>query len=121
MCYPNFVPLSMDNFEQNFYMYYWNGMNSYPRIDMKFETRSSDPIQGNNFLHNSVGRNSVRRHKEFKCCFACQDPQNPMPSHKLCLNWNLYLLLNHILYVFRFSWFLGCALSIDEQMIFFQR
>ena len=43
-----------------------------------------------------------------------------MPSHKLCLNWKLYLLLNQILYVFRFSWFLGCALSIDEQMICFK-
>ena len=78
-CYPNFMPFTMDEFERHLYMYYINGLNPYPGIGTKFKSRSADTVQGNYFLNNDFGINAVRRHKEFKCCFACQEPQKPIP------------------------------------------
>ena len=115
MCYPNFVPFTMDEFERNFYMYYWNGLNPSPMIYMKFKPISSNPVQGKDFPHNDFVKKSMRQHNAFHCCFARQDPQKPTPACKLYLNWKLYPFLNHILSVFRFSWFLGGAISVDNQ------
>ena len=82
-CYPNFVPFIMDLFEHHLYLYYSNGINPYPRIQMKFKSSSADPVQGNDFPHKSFGHNSVRQHKQFKCWFACHDLRKPIPTLKL--------------------------------------
>ena len=50
-CYPKFVPFAMDKFEHHLYFSYVNGLNQSPRIQMKFKSGSSDPVQGNYFLH----------------------------------------------------------------------
>ena len=50
--YPDFVPFTMDEFGRNLYLYYWNGLNPFPRIETKFNTSSAAPLQGKNFLHN---------------------------------------------------------------------
>ena len=42
--YPDFVPFIMDEFERDFYLYYFNGLNPSPRIDMEFNPRSADPV-----------------------------------------------------------------------------
>ena len=87
---------------------------------MKFKSSSSDTVQGNYLLHITNGHNSVRLHKGFKCCFACQYPWKPIPTQNFYQNWKLYPFLKHILSVFRFTWLLGCDLTVDEQTIFFQ-
>ena len=115
--YPNFVPFTMDEFERHLYLYYLNSINPLPRIHMNFNSSSVDPVQVNYFLHNTFGNNDVRRHKEFECCFDCQDPWKPIPKCKLYPNWKLYPFLKHILYVLHFEWLLGCALAVDEQII----
>ena len=107
----------MDLFEHHLYLYYFNGINPYPRIQMKFKSSSADPVQGNDFPHKSFGHNSVRQHKQFKCFFACQDPRKPIPTHKLYPNWKMYSFLKHIFSVFHFSWLLGCALAVDEKIL----
>ena len=33
-CYPNFLPFMMDEFERHLYLYYCNGLNTYPKIYM---------------------------------------------------------------------------------------
>ena len=86
----------MDEFERHLYLYYRNGLNPPPRLDMKFKPDSADPVQDNDFLHNAFGSNTARQHKEFKCCFECQDLRNPIPARKLYPNWKLYPLLKHI-------------------------
>ena len=58
-------------------------MNPFPRIEMKLNPSSSYPVQVNDFLQNYFGRNPARSHKEFKCYFLYQGPQNTIPSHKL--------------------------------------
>ena len=75
---------------------------------------------GQQLTSKKIVRNSVCQYKEFKCCFACQDPRKPVPTRNLYLNLKLYLFLKHIVSMFHFSWFLGCALSVDEQNIGFK-
>ena len=65
-CYPNFVLFAMDEFEWNLYLYYFNGLNPSPRLEMNFKSISADPEQVNDFLYKVFGCNSVRRHKEFE-------------------------------------------------------
>ena len=86
---------------------------------MKFKSSSVDPVQGNDFLQKIFGHNAMRRNKEFKCCFACQDPRKPIPTRKLYPNRKLYPFMKHILSVFHFSLLLGCALAVGEQTIDF--
>ena len=92
----------MDEFELYLYLYYCNGMNPSPKIEMKSNPRSADPVQVNKFLCNSFGRNSARLNKEFNCFFGIQDPLNPVPARKLHQNQNFYPFLEQILSVFRF-------------------
>ena len=47
-CYSNFVPFTMDDFEWHFYRCCWNGLNPYPRIEIKFNQSSVDTVQGKN-------------------------------------------------------------------------
>ena len=61
-------------------MYYFNCIKPPPKIDMKLNPVSSDPVQVNNFLNNDFGINSKIQHKQFKCCFACQDPKKSNPG-----------------------------------------
>ena len=93
-------------------------INPFSRIHMKFNSISVDPVQISNFLHKELFWNAVRRHKEFKCWFYCQDTRKPIPTRKLYQNCKFYPFLNHILFVFHFVWLLGCALAVDYQTIF---
>ena len=40
-----------------------------------------------------------------------------IPERKVHPNWKFYPFLKHILSLFHFTWLLGCALSVDYQMI----
>ena len=113
-CDPNFVLFTMDDFERHLYLYYFDGINPYPRIQMQFKSRSTDTVQGNDFLQKTFFHNAVRGHKKFKCCFACQDPRKPRSSLKLYPDRKLQPFLKHILSVFHFEWLIGCALEVDE-------
>ena len=118
--YPNFLPFKMDEFDRHLYIHYFNDLKPSPRIQMKFNSSSADPVQGNNFLSKIFFHIAVWLHKEFKCCFACQDPWNPIPARNLYLDLKLYSFLKNILYVFRFAWFLGRDLYFDYQTIGFK-
>ena len=87
---------------------------------MKFKSNSVGPVQGKNFLHKTFCQTEVRQHKEFKPCFAFQDPWKPISTRKVYPNCKLYPFMKHILYVFHFEWLLGCTLSVYEQIIGFQ-
>ena len=91
--YSKFVPFTMDEFDRNLYMYCFNSMNPYPRIETNFKPSSDDTVKGNNFLHNYFVRNSASKHKEFKSFFSYQDTWNPIPACKLYTNWKIYPLL----------------------------
>ena len=61
--YPNCVLFTMDEFERNLYLYYFNGVNPSLSIDIKFKHISVDTMQGKYFLHKGFVSNAVRRHK----------------------------------------------------------
>ena len=69
-CYPKFVPFALDEFELHLHFYYFNGLSPSLRIQVKFKSRSVDPVHFNDFLHKISGHNYVRQQKEFKFCFA---------------------------------------------------
>ena len=50
----------MDEFERNLYLYYFNGLNPSPRINIKFKSSSADNGQENDFLHRYLVQNVVR-------------------------------------------------------------
>ena len=50
-CDPNFVPFAMDEFESHLYLNYFNGFNSFLRIQLEFKCISADPLQINDSLH----------------------------------------------------------------------
>ena len=58
--YPNFVPFKMNEFDRHLYMSYFSDLKPSLRIDMNFNPSSAEPVQGNDFLHNSFFRNAVR-------------------------------------------------------------
>ena len=86
-CYSNFLPSTMVEFKQNLYLYYFNGPSPSPKIKMKLNYISDAPVQEEYFLNKHFGLNTVRRHKEFKRYFACQDLQNTISACKLYTNW----------------------------------
>ena len=61
--YLNCFPFTMDDFDWHVYIYYFNGINTSPGIQINFNSNSYDTLQGNNFLHNFFGQNYVRLHK----------------------------------------------------------
>ena len=63
--YTNFVPFTMDEFEQHLYLYYLNNISQSSRRAMEYNPISADSVQGNDFLYNEFGTNTVGYHKEF--------------------------------------------------------
>ena len=61
--YPNSEPVTVGAFERHLYLYHFNGLNPYPRIETKFDSRGYDPVQGKNFLYKFLW---------IQCCEATQ-------------------------------------------------
>lgn len=114
-CYPKFKPFDVKEFEKHLYFYYFNGLNPSPRVQMKFKTNDDDPVQGNNFINRVFGSGAGRRHREWKCCFATQDPLVTPPSRKTHPNWKIDPFLKHVQEVSRAGWLLARYFSLDEQ------
>ena len=53
-CYPNFVMFTMDYFERHLCLYYFSGIYPSPSIHMKFNSRSVDTVQVNDFLQKTL-------------------------------------------------------------------
>ena len=90
---------------------------------MKFKSQQEDPVNGNDFVHSAFGGKagkSARRHKHFKCFFACVNPLYPTPPRETHPNWKVQPLLKHMLDVSKKAMVMGYNLSVDEQTIGFQ-
>ena len=111
--YPRFKPFNIDEFEKHLYLYYYNGLNLSPQVQMKF--RSADVVQGSKFISDIFGSSAERRHREWKCCFASQDPLVQPPSRASHPNWKVDPFLKHVQEVSRVGWHLSKIISIDEQ------
>jgi hypothetical protein len=84
--YCKFKPFSMVEIRQHLGLYIFNGLTPSPRVEMKFQLQTSDPVHGNDFIKNAFGPGAECRHWHFKCFFAIQDPLVPLPAGKKKLN-----------------------------------
>ena len=87
---------------------------------MKLESEEKNPIHSSHFLRRELGPNASRRLKEWKCCFACQDPKLPIPPRETHPNFKVDEYFRHIQLIFRYTWMPGRNLSGDEQTMGFK-
>ncbi len=121
--YPDFVDFTLDELMQHTALYLLQGLSPSPQIEMKFKSQVEDPVNGNDLVHRVFGgksAKSVRRHKHFKCFFACVNPLIPTPSRDTHPNWKVHPLLKWMNGVNKKAVHLGRDLSCDEQTVGFQ-
>ena len=118
--YQDFVPFSTEEWEKYLYLFFFNGLNPSPQVEMKLKTEQQDPVNSNAFLRRELGPNALRRFKEWKACFAAQDPKIPIPSHKTHPNFKVDEYFRHLQLIFRYAWLPGRDLSGDEQTMGFK-
>ena len=121
--YADFQDFTLDELMQHTSLYLLQGLSPSPQIDMKFKSQLEDPVNGNDLVHRVFGgrsAKSVRRHKHFKCFFACVNPLIEIPSRETHPNWKIHPLLKHMNEVSKKAVHLGQNLSCDEQTIGFQ-
>ena len=90
--YPNFKPFKTHEIRQHLGLYVLHGLAPSPQIEQKFKPQHIDPVNGNDFVYNSFGRdggNRERRHKEFKSMLAVQDPRIDTPPREDFPNWKI--------------------------------
>jgi hypothetical protein len=73
--YPEFKAFTTEEFEQYLYLFFFNGLSPSPQLEMKLRSEQKDPIHHNAFLCRVLGPNAPCRLREWKACFACQDPK----------------------------------------------
>ena len=114
-CYPNFMPLSMDEFERHLYLYYGNGLNPSLRIYKNFNPSSAYTAQEKDFLKNDFGRNSARRHKKFRCHFCVRGSMKFNPSMQVVTKLEIVPVIEA--HLIRFSFLRGWSVVSFPLMI----
>lgn len=118
--YPTWTPFSTREIEQHIAIYFLQGLNPSPQINMKFNSQQQDPVQGNDLVHRVIGPGGVLRHKQFKCFFTTQDPTKPVPPRDTRPNHKVDAFLRHLQETSMSAWQLGRDVSGDEQTIGFK-
>lgn len=118
--YRDFVPFTVEEMMKHIGIYILNGVSPSPQVEMKMSPQEQDEFNGNDMVYMALGKNAMRRHKHFKCFFAVQDPNKPIPSRKTHPNWKCEALLKHALRVCKEAVIPGEFSAIDEQTIGFQ-
>lgn len=113
LIYPDFTPFNNEELKQHMGLYILNGLSPSRQISHKFKSQRADPINGSDLCCNSFGPNAERRHKHFRCFFACQNPVLEVPSTKTHPNHKVDPFL---LWMQVFQWMLGTLVSIDPVM-----
>ena len=93
--YPNFKPFSYQEIEHLIGLYVIQGLNLSPRIEMKFSSQQSDPLQGSDLCFHAIGEDAICRHKQFKAISTIQNPQNQPPERKSRPLYKVDQLLKH--------------------------
>ena len=121
--YGDFEDFTLIELMRHIGLYLFHGLSPSPQVEMKFKSQQEDPVNGNDFVHSAFGGKagkSARRHKHFKCFFACVNPLYPTPPRETHPNWKVQPLLKHMLDVSKKAMVMGRNLSVDEQTIGFQ-
>jgi Transposase IS4 len=118
--YQDFKPFTPREIEKHLAIYFVNGLNPSPQVEMKFRQQAFDPIQGNDFVWKQMGPGAKARHKHFKAFLCIQDPMKPAPTRKENPLHKVNSFLRWIQQVSQAAWKIGRNLSGDEQTIGFQ-
>ena len=121
--YNDFINFDINEFRRHLGLYLLQALSPSPQIEMKFQSQTNDPVNGNDMVHEAFGGcpwKAERRHKHFKCFFASVDPILPVPSRNTHPNHKISPLLKHMIKVSKEAVCLGRDLSCDEQTIGFQ-
>lgn len=105
---------------QHLGLHIWNGLAPSPRMDLKFQSQSDDPVNGNDFIKANLGPGTERRHKHFRAFFAVCDQLKAIPDRKKTPLFKTQRLVRWINFVSFCAVNLGVHLAIDEQTMGFQ-
>ena len=101
--YHDFEPFSIVEFQRHIGLYLVQALSPSPQVEMKFHSQLEDPVNGNDFIHNSFGGvswKSIRRHRHFKCFFPHKIPLSPFHLENPILT-GRYTHCSSICYMFR--------------------
>ena len=118
--YHTFTAFTPQEFEQYFYIFFWNGLNPSPQIEWKLQSEDMDPTHSSAFLRRVIGPSTSLWLRNFKCCFACQDPKVAVPPKKTHPKFKVDEYFRHIQTIFCYFWMPGRDLYIDEQTMGFK-
>ena len=118
--YQDFQDFTNKEIRQHIGIYILHGLSPSPRVELKFKPQRSDCVHGNDMVYSSFGPNAERRHRHFKCFFACQNPAIALPSRMEYPNWKVRPLIKWLNFICPQAWKLAEAISIDEMTIGFE-
>jgi hypothetical protein len=117
--YKGFEPFTTADTKRYIGLMMLHGLAPSPRMSYKFRSQASDPVNGNDLVSESFGKNAEKRLKMWKLFFGVQDPRKATPSRKTHPNWKIDPFLTWMGIVFRHAWHFGRYGSCDEQDIGF--
>ena len=116
--YLNFKPFCYQEIEHFIGLYVIQGLNPSPRIEMKFSSQQTDPLQGSDLCFHALGEDAICHHKQFKA-----NPKSTKPTTRKKVMSSLQsrpASETHTRVVSMSAWRLGHDISGDEQTIGFQ-
>ena len=100
---PKIQPFTTEEFEQYLYLIFLNGLHPSPQIEWKLQQEHKDPINSSGFLLRVLGNNATQWLREWKACFACQDPKVEVPLCKRHPNFKVDEFLRHLQLIFCYA------------------
>jgi hypothetical protein len=117
--YQGFEPFKTQDTKKFIGLLMLHGLAPSPRMSYKFRDQETDPVNGNDFVKESLGKNIEKKYKMWKLFFGIQDPRKDTTSKKTHPNWKVDPYLSWMQTVFRAAWNFGKFGSCDEQDIGF--
>jgi len=117
--YKGFEPFKTEDTKKFIGLLMLHGLAPSPRISFKFQDQITDPVNGNDLVKESFGKNAEKKYKMWRLFFGIQDPRKDTPSKKTHPNWKVDPFLSWMQTVFRLAWNFGKFGSCDEQDIGF--
>jgi len=112
-------PFSVKELRQYLGLYVINGLSPSPGLERKFDPK--DNANYNAFVSRNLGgANGIRRLKQFKAFFSCQDPMKIRPRREDSPLFKVLSIVKWIRKVGPMSWECGLDLGLDEQTMGFQ-
>jgi len=109
---------SIKETRQHLGLYALNGLSPSPGLERKFDTE--DVAAHNAFVSNNFGKKPLRRLKQFRTFFTCQDPLKPTPNRTVSPLFKVLPMIKWIRLVGPMSWECGLHLGLDEMTMGFQ-